>query len=193
MRGALSDITKAVGHTPIVRLNRVTEGLESEIYVKCEYLNPGGSHKDRVAINMIKDARGGRAQAGRHHRRGDQRQHRRGAGDDRGGQGLQVRLRHARQDVAGEGGDPARVRRPRGDVPDRRRARGSRAATTRWPGASPRRRPTASTRTSTTTPRTRARTTPRPARRSGSSAGTSSTSSSPAWARAAPSAAPAST
>jgi len=59
MRGALSDITKAVGHTPIVKLNRVTEGLESEIYVKCEYLNPGGSHKDRVAINMIKDAEAG--------------------------------------------------------------------------------------------------------------------------------------
>jgi cystathionine beta-synthase len=56
MRGALSDITKAVGHTPIVKLNRVTEGLDSEIYVKCEYLNPGGSHKDRVAIHMIKDA-----------------------------------------------------------------------------------------------------------------------------------------
>jgi len=56
MRGALSDITKAVGHTPIVRLNRVTEGLESDIYVKCEYLNPGGSHKDRVGLNMIKDA-----------------------------------------------------------------------------------------------------------------------------------------
>lgn len=56
MRGALSDITKAVGHTPIVKLNKVTEGLESEIYVKCEYLNPGGSHKDRVALNMIKDA-----------------------------------------------------------------------------------------------------------------------------------------
>src|SRR3954453_18475193 len=56
MRGALSDITKAVGHTPIVKLNRVTEGLESDVYVKCEYLNPGGSHKDRVAINMIKRA-----------------------------------------------------------------------------------------------------------------------------------------
>ena len=56
MRGALSDITKAVGHTPIVKLNRVTEGIESDIYVKCEYLNPGGSHKDRVAINMIRDA-----------------------------------------------------------------------------------------------------------------------------------------
>jgi len=56
MRGALSDITKAVGHTPIVKLNKITEGIESDIYVKCEYLNPGGSHKDRVAINMIRDA-----------------------------------------------------------------------------------------------------------------------------------------
>ncbi len=56
MRGAQSDVTKAVGNTPIVKLNHVTEGLESEIYVKLEYLNPGGSHKDRVAINMIKDA-----------------------------------------------------------------------------------------------------------------------------------------
>jgi len=59
MRGALSDITKAVGHTPIVKLNRVTEGLESDIYVKCEYLNPGGSHKDRVALHMIRDAETG--------------------------------------------------------------------------------------------------------------------------------------
>lgn len=56
MRGALSDITKAVGHTPIVKLNRVSEGVEADIYVKCEYLNPGGSHKDRVALNMIRDA-----------------------------------------------------------------------------------------------------------------------------------------
>jgi cystathionine beta-synthase len=64
MRGALSDITKAVGHTPIVKLNRVTEGLDSEIYVKCEYLNPGGSHKDRVALNMIKDAEASGLKAG---------------------------------------------------------------------------------------------------------------------------------
>ncbi|WP_437677487.1 pyridoxal-phosphate dependent enzyme [Sorangium sp. So ce131] len=56
MRGARSDITEAVGHTPIVRLNRVADGLASDIYVKCEYLNPGGSHKDRVALNMIRDA-----------------------------------------------------------------------------------------------------------------------------------------
>src|SRR5580698_689316 len=64
MRGALSDITKAVGHTPIVRLNRVTEGLDSDVYVKCEYLNPGGSHKDRVALNMIKDDEAGGLKAG---------------------------------------------------------------------------------------------------------------------------------
>jgi cystathionine beta-synthase len=56
MRGALSDVTKAIGNTPIVKLNHVTDGIESEIYVKLEYLNPGGSHKDRVAVNMIKDA-----------------------------------------------------------------------------------------------------------------------------------------
>ncbi len=56
MRGAKNNILEAVGHTPIVKLNKITEGLESEIYVKCEYLNPGGSHKDRVALNMIHDA-----------------------------------------------------------------------------------------------------------------------------------------
>jgi cystathionine beta-synthase len=56
MQGALIDISKAVGHTPIVRLNRVTAGLPVEIYVKCEYLNPGGSHKDRLAANMLRRA-----------------------------------------------------------------------------------------------------------------------------------------
>src|SRR5215831_1310567 len=59
MHGALEDITKAVGNTPIVRLNRVTQGLSSEIYVKCEYLNPGGSHKDRLAWNMVRRAEEG--------------------------------------------------------------------------------------------------------------------------------------
>lgn len=58
MHGALEDITKAVGNTPIVRLNRVTEGLPPgvEIYVKCEHLNPGGSHKDRLAWNLLRRA-----------------------------------------------------------------------------------------------------------------------------------------
>jgi cystathionine beta-synthase len=56
MHGALEDISKAVGNTPIVRLNRVAAGLPAEIYVKCEYLNPGGSHKDRLAANMLRRA-----------------------------------------------------------------------------------------------------------------------------------------
>jgi cystathionine beta-synthase len=56
MHGALENITQAVGNTPIVRLNKVTHGLASEIYVKCEYLNPGGSHKDRLAWNLLRRA-----------------------------------------------------------------------------------------------------------------------------------------
>src|SRR5581483_9365375 len=56
MHGALENITQAFGNTPIIRLNRVTHGLPCEIYVKCEYLNPGGSHKDRLAWNMIRRA-----------------------------------------------------------------------------------------------------------------------------------------
>src|SRR6202167_5973198 len=56
MHGALEDISKAVGNTPIVQLHKVTGGVPVEIYVKCEFLNPGGSHKDRLAANMLKHA-----------------------------------------------------------------------------------------------------------------------------------------
>jgi cystathionine beta-synthase len=56
MKGALDNISQAVGHTPVVKLHRVAQGIAADIYVKCEYLNPGGSHKDRVAANMIERA-----------------------------------------------------------------------------------------------------------------------------------------
>jgi cystathionine beta-synthase len=59
MQGALDDISKAAGNTPIVRLNRLTAGLPVEIYVKCEFLNPGGSHKDRLAANLLRRAEEG--------------------------------------------------------------------------------------------------------------------------------------
>jgi len=59
MQGAIEDISKAVGNTPIVRLSRVAAGLPIEIYVKCEFLNPGGSHKDRLAANMLRRAEEG--------------------------------------------------------------------------------------------------------------------------------------
>ncbi len=49
-------ILEAVARTPIIRLNRLTKGLEAEVYVKADYLNPGGSVKDRVAIYMIDEA-----------------------------------------------------------------------------------------------------------------------------------------
>jgi cystathionine beta-synthase len=49
-------ILQSVGHTPLVRLRRVTEGLQATIYVKVESLNPGGSVKDRVAVAMIAEA-----------------------------------------------------------------------------------------------------------------------------------------
>lgn len=64
MQGALEDISQAVGNTPIVRLNRVTSGLSVEIYVKCEFLNPGGSHKDRLAANMLRRAEEGGLRSG---------------------------------------------------------------------------------------------------------------------------------
>src|SRR5258706_12085681 len=56
MKGARANIVDAIGHTPIVRLNKVAAHVKSEIFVKLEYLNPGGSMKDRVALNIIRDA-----------------------------------------------------------------------------------------------------------------------------------------
>ena len=50
------NILETIGRTPLVRLNRLTEGLKCEVYVKVDYLNPGGSVKDRIAITMIDDA-----------------------------------------------------------------------------------------------------------------------------------------
>jgi cysteine synthase len=51
-----SDITKTVGRTPLVRLNRITKGLEATIAVKCEFFNPLSSVKDRIGVAMIEAA-----------------------------------------------------------------------------------------------------------------------------------------
>src|SRR5262245_29867594 len=56
MRGARANIVEAIGNTPIVKLSHVAAHVKSDIYVKCEYLNPGGSMQDRVALNIIRDA-----------------------------------------------------------------------------------------------------------------------------------------
>src|SRR5271155_2132636 len=51
-----NNILEAIGHTPIIRLNRLAKDLPAEVWVKADYLNPGGSVKDRIGISMIDDA-----------------------------------------------------------------------------------------------------------------------------------------
>ncbi len=50
------DLTKTIGNTPLVRLNRVTKGLDATILAKVEYFNPLGSVKDRIGMAMIEAA-----------------------------------------------------------------------------------------------------------------------------------------
>ena len=49
-------ILDVIGNTPLVKLNRITAGLNAQVLVKLENLNPGGSVKDRIGIAMIRDA-----------------------------------------------------------------------------------------------------------------------------------------
>ena len=49
-------ILDQIGNTPLLKLNRVTDSLGVNIYVKCEFTNPGGSIKDRMALCMIEEA-----------------------------------------------------------------------------------------------------------------------------------------
>ena len=56
MGQVFSDITKTVGRTPLVRLNRIAAGLQAEVAVKCEFFNPLGSVKDRIGVAMIEAA-----------------------------------------------------------------------------------------------------------------------------------------
>ncbi|CAG9826825.1 unnamed protein product [Diabrotica balteata] len=54
----LPNALHAIGNTPLIKLNRIPqqEGLECDIYVKCEFFNPGGSVKDRMANRILTDA-----------------------------------------------------------------------------------------------------------------------------------------
>ncbi|AFL86216.1 cysteine synthase [Belliella baltica DSM 15883] len=51
-----NSIIETIGNTPLVRLNKVNQGIKGEILVKVEYFNPGNSMKDRMAIKMVEDA-----------------------------------------------------------------------------------------------------------------------------------------
>ncbi|HZI96439.1 MAG TPA: cystathionine beta-synthase [Actinomycetales bacterium] len=48
-----NSVMDLVGNTPLVRLNRVTDGIATTVLAKVEYLNPGGSVKDRIAVRMV--------------------------------------------------------------------------------------------------------------------------------------------
>ena len=50
------NITELIGNTPLLQLSKVTEGAVADVVAKIEYFNPGGSVKDRIGYNMIKDA-----------------------------------------------------------------------------------------------------------------------------------------
>ncbi len=50
------NVLEAIGRTPIVRLNQITQGLSAAIYAKIEFVNPGGSVKDRIALAMVSAA-----------------------------------------------------------------------------------------------------------------------------------------
>lgn len=51
-----NNVTDLIGNTPLVKLNRITEGALADVAVKLEYFNPGKSVKDRIALAMIEDA-----------------------------------------------------------------------------------------------------------------------------------------
>ncbi|MBL64258.1 MAG: cysteine synthase A [Opitutae bacterium] len=50
------NVTQAIGRTPLIKLNKVTSGVDAEIYLKCEFFNPLASVKDRIGASMIEAA-----------------------------------------------------------------------------------------------------------------------------------------
>ncbi len=51
-----STILEAIGNTPIVQLHHIGKELPCQLLVKCEFMNPGGSVKDRISLRMIEAA-----------------------------------------------------------------------------------------------------------------------------------------
>lgn len=51
-----NSVLEAIGNTPIIRLNNISKNAKTQIYAKLEFMNPGGSVKDRMALHIIEDA-----------------------------------------------------------------------------------------------------------------------------------------
>ena len=115
---------EAIGNTPLVKLNKVIDGARCLVLAKVEYVNPGGSVKDRPAVAMLDAAeREGLLKPGRHDRRADQREYRHRPGDGRRDSRLPLHPGDARQDVARKDRSAARLRRRRRHHADQRSAR----------------------------------------------------------------------
>src|SRR4030095_14446247 len=56
MKDVFENIVEAIGHTPLVRIHRLRRDTGATFYAKLEYLNPGSSVKDRIAVQIIEDA-----------------------------------------------------------------------------------------------------------------------------------------
>ena len=55
-RQKMSSILNAIGNTPLVKIESASRELECNVFAKCEFMNPGGSVKDRIALAMVEDA-----------------------------------------------------------------------------------------------------------------------------------------
>ncbi|AGT06278.1 cysteine synthase [Corynebacterium glutamicum MB001] len=56
MGNVYNNITETIGHTPLVKLNKLTEGLDATVLVKLESFNPANSVKDRIGLAIVEDA-----------------------------------------------------------------------------------------------------------------------------------------
>ena len=105
-------ILDAIGHTPLIRLHRIAKDVPPEVFVKADYLNPGGSMKDRIAGSHDRRSRAqGPAQAGRHDHRRHLGQHRHGPRARGGRARIQNRLHHHGQAVARKNRSAESIRR----------------------------------------------------------------------------------
>ena len=56
MKNTYNNILELVGNTPLVRLNRIVENTDAQVFAKLECFNPGHSVKDRIALHIIENA-----------------------------------------------------------------------------------------------------------------------------------------
>ena len=124
MRYAQS-VVDLIGNTPLVKLGPLARDVAPLVLAKIEYVNPGGSVKDRIAVKMIDAAeQSGSVAARRHHRRADQRQHRRRPRPGGPAARLPLHLRLPGQGQRGQAQRAAGLRRRGGGLPDGGRAGG---------------------------------------------------------------------